>query len=153
MKEKNVTTLLLIWICMMIVLVWLHRVRHSHAQYEGGASDVNLMSIWRMRKKAVFPPTLLSFGYKTVALAWTIPWAEEPGRLQSMWLQRVGQGWASSLSLSLDRGPCLPTWISYKLPILINLLAITLPLAKVLLHWKSKNLSLSKSRHEVSDFN
>ena len=23
-------------------------------------------------------------------LAWKIPWAEEPGRLQSMWSQRVG---------------------------------------------------------------
>ena len=23
-------------------------------------------------------------------LAWEIPWTEEPGRLQSMWLQRVG---------------------------------------------------------------
>ena len=22
--------------------------------------------------------------------AWKIPWTEEPGRLQSMWLQRVG---------------------------------------------------------------
>ena len=25
-------------------------------------------------------------------LAWKIPWAEEPGRLQSMGLQRVGHG-------------------------------------------------------------
>ena len=24
-------------------------------------------------------------------LAWKIPWTEEPGRLQSMWSQRVGQ--------------------------------------------------------------
>ena len=23
-------------------------------------------------------------------IAWKIPWTEEPGRLQSMWLQRVG---------------------------------------------------------------
>ena len=26
-------------------------------------------------------------------LAWRIPWTEEPGRLQSMGLQRVGHGW------------------------------------------------------------
>ena len=26
-------------------------------------------------------------------LAWKIPWTEEPGRLQSMWLQRVGHEW------------------------------------------------------------
>ena len=30
-------------------------------------------------------------------LAWRIPWAEEPGRLQSMRLLRVGHDWASSL--------------------------------------------------------
>ena len=32
-------------------------------------------------------------------LAWTIPWTEEPGRLQSMGLLRVGHDWATSLSL------------------------------------------------------
>ena len=32
-------------------------------------------------------------------LAWKIPWMEEPGRLQSMVLQRVGHDWATSLSL------------------------------------------------------
>ena len=33
-------------------------------------------------------------------LAWKMPWTEEPGRLQSMGLQRVGHGGATSLSLS-----------------------------------------------------
>ena len=32
-------------------------------------------------------------------LAWKIPWTEEPGRLQSMGLQRVGHDWVTSLSL------------------------------------------------------
>ena len=32
-------------------------------------------------------------------LAWKIPWMEEPGRLQSMGLLRVGQNWATSPSL------------------------------------------------------
>ena len=32
-------------------------------------------------------------------LAWRIPWTEEPGRLQSMGLPRVGHDWATSLSL------------------------------------------------------
>ena len=32
-------------------------------------------------------------------LAWKIPWTEEPGRLQSLGLQRVGHNWATSLSL------------------------------------------------------
>ena len=30
-------------------------------------------------------------------LAWKIPWTEEPGRLQSMGLQRVGNDWATWL--------------------------------------------------------
>ena len=34
------------------------------------------------------------------ALAWTIPWTEEPGRLQSMGSLRVGHDCVSSLSLS-----------------------------------------------------
>ena len=33
-------------------------------------------------------------------LAWKIPWTEEPSRLQSMGSLRVGQDWATSLSLS-----------------------------------------------------
>ena len=33
------------------------------------------------------------------ALAWKIPWTEEPGRLQSMGSLRVGHDWATSLSL------------------------------------------------------
>ena len=33
------------------------------------------------------------------ALAWKIPWMEEPGGLQSMGLLRVGHDWATSLSL------------------------------------------------------
>ena len=32
-------------------------------------------------------------------LAWKIPWVEEPGRLQSMGLLRVGHDWATALSL------------------------------------------------------
>ena len=33
------------------------------------------------------------------ALAWKIPWAEEPGRMQSMGSLRVRHDWATSLSL------------------------------------------------------
>ena len=36
--------------------------------------------------------------------AWRIPWREEPGRLQSMWSQRVGHDWVTSLSLSRASG-------------------------------------------------
>ena len=36
-------------------------------------------------------------------LAWKIPWTEEPGRLQSMGSQRVGQDWATSLEQKSNR--------------------------------------------------
>ena len=35
------------------------------------------------------------------SLAWKTLWMEEPGRLQSMGLQRVGHDWAISLSFFL----------------------------------------------------
>ena len=34
--------------------------------------------------------------------AWTIPWTEEPGRLQSMGSQRVGHNWMTKHSLSRE---------------------------------------------------
>ena len=34
-------------------------------------------------------------------LAWKIPWMEEPGRLQSMGLQRVRHDWVTSMSMSM----------------------------------------------------
>ena len=37
----------------------------------------------------------------SIAIAWKIPWTKEPGRLQSMWSQRVRHDWATSLLLSL----------------------------------------------------
>ena len=45
-------------------------------------------------------------------LAWKISWTEEPGRLQAMGSQRVGQDWATSLSLFTFmhwRRNCQPT--------------------------------------------
>ena len=49
-------------------------------------------------------------------LAWKIPWTEEPGRLQSMGLQRVRPDWATSLSFlsfltpPVSNSSCLFTW-------------------------------------------
>ena len=43
-------------------------------------------------------------------LAWKIPWTEEPGRLQSIRLQRVGHDWVTSLSLS--KVLCMHCWLN-----------------------------------------
>ena len=50
-------------------------------------------------------------------LAWRIPWTEEPGRLQSMGLQRVGHDWATNTHI-VDLQCCvsfcyIAKWISY----------------------------------------
>ena len=39
-------------------------------------------------------------------LAWRIPWIEEPGRLQFMGLQRVGQDWVMETSQSAEIKSC-----------------------------------------------
>ena len=44
-------------------------------------------------------------------LAWKIPWTEEPGRLQSMGLQRVGL--YNSFATSLFLSSFLPSFLSF----------------------------------------
>ena len=40
-------------------------------------------------------------------LDWKIPWTEEPGRLQSLGLQRIGHDWVHSTMRTLPRFHCL----------------------------------------------
>ena len=53
--------------------------------------SLNFCSLDNSLEKAVAP--------HSSTLAWKIPWMEEPGRLQSMGLLRVGHNCATSLSL------------------------------------------------------
>ena len=53
--------------------------------------DSIYMRLSRIAEKAMAP--------HSSTLAWKIPWAEEPGRLQSMGSLRVGHNWATLLSL------------------------------------------------------
>ena len=69
--------------------------------------DITLPKKVHLVKAMVFPVVMYyspSGSEKVMAphsstLAWKIPWMEEPGRLQSMGLRRVGHDWATSLSL------------------------------------------------------
>ena len=54
---------------------------------------------------------ILSLGWEDIlekamathsSIAWRISWTEEPGRLQSMWLQRVRHNWATNTILLLN---------------------------------------------------
>ena len=42
--------------------------------------------------------SILTMALHSSTLSWKIPWTEEPGRLQSMGLLRVGHDWETSLS-------------------------------------------------------
>ena len=58
----------------------------------------------RLRSLKVICPFLIPGSEKAMApysstFAWEIPWTEEPGRLQSMGLLRVGHDWVTSLSV------------------------------------------------------
>ena len=45
-------------------------------------------------------------------LSWEIPWTEEPGGLQSMGSQRIGQDWASLVVQRLKHLPAMwQTWV------------------------------------------
>ena len=59
----------------------------------------NVRISWEMWKVSVFSPHPGKSPEKAIAthsstLAWKIPWAEEPGRLQSMGSHRVGHDWS-----------------------------------------------------------
>ena len=45
-------------------------------------------------------------------LSWEIPWTEEPGGLQSMGSQRIGQDWASLVVQMVKNPPAIwETWV------------------------------------------
>ena len=56
-----------------------------------GFIDIWLYKVQQLSEKAM--------ATHSSTLTWKMPWMEEPGRLQSMGSGRVGQDWATSLSL------------------------------------------------------
>ena len=76
--------------------------------------DMSLSKLWEIVKdREAWSPAFhgvakgqiqLSDWTTTNFLAWQIPWAEEPGGLQSMGSQRVGHGWATQQQQQQSRG-------------------------------------------------
>ena len=58
-------------------------------------------------------PLEKEMGIHSSALAWKIPWTEEPDRLQSMGSQRVGHDWATSLSFFLQTVCMVCSWLNW----------------------------------------
>ena len=76
-----------------------HTHTHTHTRTNLGASHVVLMlkeptsQCGRLKRRSLIPgskdPLGEGMATHSSVLAWRIPWAEEPGRLQSIELQRV----------------------------------------------------------------
>ena len=64
-----------------------------------GGSEVKA-SAWNAGDLVQEDPLEKEMATHSSTFAWRIPWREEPGRLQSMGLHRVGQDWVTLLSLS-----------------------------------------------------
>ena len=79
--------------CITIEWLRLSSSAISHVVLRGSASVI--LSIDRCQ----LPMVEKAMASHSSTLAWKIPWTEEPGRLQSMGLRRVGYNWATSLSL------------------------------------------------------
>ena len=58
-----------------------------------------MTSVFSWQNSVSLCPALKAMATHSSTLAWKIPWAEEPGRLQSKGLLRVRHYWATSLSL------------------------------------------------------
>ena len=56
----------------------------------GGSDGKNLPAMQEIRVQSLGQEDLQESGIHSRILAWKIPWAEEPGGLQSMGSQRVG---------------------------------------------------------------
>ena len=91
---------------------------HTLCQLGIFLSDTELSCFWGLSDypALMFPIPLWSLllGYYfwcSLALAWKIPWTEEPGRLQSMGLQ--SRTWLSNFTLDLcDSPPTIPSYLS-----------------------------------------
>ena len=72
-----------------------HLTHFSHTQEASPVTQMvkNLPAMWETRVQSLSQEDPLEKGIATHSsiLAWRIPWTEEPGGLQSMGSQRIGQ--------------------------------------------------------------
>ena len=79
------------WLTMLWYFQVRSRVTRSYVYTNVLSDSTNLTVLGTSSEMAMAP--------HSSTLAWKIPWAEEPGRLQSMGSLRVRHDWATSLSL------------------------------------------------------
>ena len=78
-----------------------------------GLRQYNLLQCKRQVRK--IHPLEEGMASHTSLLAWRIPWTEEPGRLQSIGLQRVGYNWLTNTFIFVRsrKFPSLPTLLKF----------------------------------------
>ena len=72
----------------------------------------SLPAMWETRVRSLDPdePLEKEMATHSSILAWRIPWMKEPGRLQSMGLQKVGHNRTTSLSFLFNGGRTMNYW-------------------------------------------
>ena len=88
---------------LLSVLVWVSSYFCSLGRKEGNNAKGQMSRCWveNTYSHSISTTTIMdpkAMAAHSSALAWKIPWTEEPGRLQPMGSRRVGHDWASSLS-------------------------------------------------------
>ena len=106
------SSLIFLWHCLSLGLEWKLTFSSPVATAEIWTSLVSptVKRLSTMRETQVLSlgqedPLEKQMAVHSRTIAWKIPWTEEPGRLQSMGLQRVGHAWAASLNFS-----CVVAW-------------------------------------------
>ena len=69
-----------------------------HRVFPGSSAVKNLPAVWETWVQSLVPEDPLEKGMATHSniLVWRIPWTEEPGKLQSMGLERVTHNWETN---------------------------------------------------------
>ena len=74
---------------------WIGRLGLTYIHYQTVKRLPAVQETW-VRSLGQRDPLEKEMATHSSTLVWKIPWAEEPGRLQSMGSQRVGHDWATS---------------------------------------------------------
>ena len=82
-------------------------------------------------------------------LAWKIPWTEQPDRLQSVGLQRVGHDWVTSLTHSLKLPISMVSLLRYTNTNMIKILSKWVTVSKVVLIFRLYYWSFFKKHRAI----
>ena len=83
----------------VVLVKYLNLQNSISSELLGHYLDLWVLWLWKYYLPRIPSALEKAMAPHSSTLAWKIPWAEEPGRLQSMRSLRVGHDWATSLSI------------------------------------------------------